>query len=178
VKLDPNSAAGWDGLCSNDGEEKDAKTELENCRKAVALNDNAGDEDVIGKAQEKLGDPCAAAESYRKASAQSSGGWLYPEHMGEAALDCGDLSLARAGLETAVENATKNLADTDTDEDDKKDAKERLSIDREFLIVVYDRMKQPQLANATCKVEHPDWKKGCDCDVDKDGDVDCDEKKR
>jgi len=176
VKLDPESAVGWDGLCSATEVEKDAKTELANCRKAVALSDNASDEDVIGQALEKLGDPCAAAESYRKASSMGSGGSLYPQHMGEAALACGDLTLARSGLELAVQNATKELADEDGEEDDKKDTQQRLSEEREFLIVVYDRMKQPQLANATCKVEHPDWKRGCDCEVDKDGDVSCGER--
>ena len=177
VKLDPNSALGWDGLCSDDGLEKDVKTELANCRKAVALSDNAGDENVIGRALEKLKDPCAAAEAYRKASVQAVGSWTFPERMGEAALDCGDLPTARAGLEAAVDKATKALSDKESDDDDKKDAKDRLTIDHEFLIVVYDRMKEPQLADAMCKIEHPDWKR-CACDVDKDGNVACDEASR
>ncbi len=177
VKLDPESALGWDGLCSSDGVAKDAKTELANCRKAVALSDNATDENHIGEAQEKLGETCASVDAYRKASVLSTGGWAYLDNMAQAALKCKDLPTARAGFEAAVENASKGLTNKDADDDTKQDAKESVSTDREFLIVVYDRMKEPQLADATCKVEHPEWK-GCACAIDKDGDVDCAEKKR
>jgi tetratricopeptide (TPR) repeat protein len=166
---------GWDGLCSSKGVEKDPKTELENCRKAEALQETASDYSVMGQAQEKLGDECGAAESYRKASVTASGTWTYLESMGKASLKCGNLPDASAALEAAIDLEKKVPSDEDLDDDEKKDAADALSADRELLIVTFDRMKKPELAKAMCSVEHPKWK-GCACGLNADGNVECEER--
>ncbi len=178
VQLDPNNAAAWRRLCSWDID-LEAKDGLATCRRAVALADTGDNWNNLGRLQEKSGDACAAADSYTTASARTatSGAYVYVENMGRASLRCGKYYDARAGLETAVELETKDLTESkDLDEDDIADYKADQKDDREYLIVTYDRLHEAKLAAQTCSVAHPEWKR-CACELDEDGDVDCEEAK-
>jgi hypothetical protein len=140
--------------------------------KAVELN-------KLGLEQEKAGDECAAEETFSAAAGKSSSGDDYApvENMGRAALRCGDLPSARAGLESAIIKEDNSLKEPDQDDDEIKAAKDDRLKDREFLIVVYQRRHEGDLAVGACSEAHPSWK-GCACLLRKDGDVKCEEAKR
>jgi hypothetical protein len=173
IALDSENADAWSRRCTNLWKDAGA-AQLQACEKAVALQKTAPNLNNLGRAQEKMGDECAAEESFTQASSAASSGtdYTYVENMGRASLRCGKAYDARAGLETAINLESRNLRAPDQDEDDIADYKEDQLADREYLIVTFDRMHDSANAQTTCSVAHPDWK-GCACSLDAKGKVAC-----
>lgn len=131
-------------------------------------------------------DYCAAEDVYTKAAsrANSQEAYWHTQGMGRAALACGDLVGARAGLETSLEMSARYLKTVEgetpqeraeNDEEDVQETKDDILEMHELLVVVYDRQKEKKLSAESCKLAHPDWKK-CGCSF-KGMEVSCVEKK-
>jgi hypothetical protein len=179
TRLDATNAGAWSGRCTGFFGETKRTADVQTCKVAVSLDGSAGNYNGLGDAQKRAGDACGAEESFTKAASEdsSSNDYTYTESMGRAGLRCGDMSGARAGLETALEKADRSLKAPDEDDDDIADTKSDMLKDREFLVLVYQKEREPVLAAAACSLAHPDWK-GCACSLAKDGDVKCEDTKR
>lgn len=73
--------------------------------------------------------------------------------MGRSGLRCGDLTGARAGLETAILKEKDFIKGTDEDQLGK--VRQDLMADKQFLIVVYQKEHETALAKQTCSDAHP-----------------------
>ncbi|MGA7158457.1 MAG: hypothetical protein WBY53_16540 [Acidobacteriaceae bacterium] len=177
LRLDPQNASAWGRRCTEDQTKNDAKADVGACLTAVSLVPSKRNWDELGQAQERAGDECEAENSFTRASANSSADeYFHVESMGRAALRCGDLYGARAGLETAIDLEDKSMKETDRDQDDIDDAKADQVGDREYLIVALDRLHETKLSKDACSAARPGWS-GCACTLDAKGKVSCAEAK-
>lgn len=179
LRLDPDNAKAIGESCRWYSEKKSLQQKLDICRKAVSLEPISGNFYALGRAQEGTDDECTAEETFTRASRSNPDVDNYNdvEAMGIAALRCGHLYYARAGLEQASivqEKVLKNSKDEDPEEID--DIKDDQKTDREYLILTYDGLHETQLKSQTCKLAHPDWQ-ACDCRLDEDGKPACKEAK-
>jgi len=173
IVLDPKNADAWGRRCTDYKDAEAAKAHVQTCQTAVALDATPENLDALGRAQEALGDPCAADASFTKAAGNTSEqAYLYVEDMGRAALRCGDLYGARAGLETAILQEDKSLKEPDQDEEEIDDTKADQLTDREYLVVTLDRLHEQGLSKDACSAAHPDWA-GCACALGAKGEVSC-----
>jgi hypothetical protein len=174
--LDPDNAKAWARQCAWSIDPEPPQVQLQLCAKAASLDRSADNLNSLGSAQERAGDPCAAAATYTDAAQENmvEGEYVYVENMGRAALRCGDLYSAPAGLEAAISVQTKIVTDPNWDEDELDDVKSDLQTDREYLIVTLDRLHESKAAKEVCRAAHPDWS-GCACKLDAKGTVDCDD---
>jgi tetratricopeptide (TPR) repeat protein len=179
TRLDPKNSQAWSSRCGSFFGDTKRTADVSTCKVAVSLDGNAGNYNGLGDAQERAGDACGAEESFTRAASEdaSSNDYAYTESMGRAGLRCGDLPGSRAGLETALEKAKKNLKGDDDDDDEIADTKSDMLKDREFLVIVYQKQREPALAKTACSLAHPDWK-GCTCELETGGDVKCEDVKR
>jgi len=119
--------------------------------------------DTQGVTKEANGDECGAVTFYTLADSKedpSNGVYRYAEHKGRAALVCGkSLGAAQVGFETALRKE-KTLLQSSVG--DQRPLQATMQQDREWLIVVYDRVNEPGMAHDLCKVTHPQWK-SCSC---------------
>jgi hypothetical protein len=177
LRLDPKNAGAWQRRCSIFVWDKSSPN-LKDCEAAVQFAEAPGDYYNLGRAQETIGDPCTAEDSYTHAvSATSSNPDTdYLEAMGRAALRCNHLPGSRAGFELAIETQQKWLNQPDQDQDEIDDAKKDILADQESLIVIYHRQHDDTLAGQTCTAAHPGWK-SCSCDIDAKGIASCTEAK-
>jgi tetratricopeptide (TPR) repeat protein len=169
ILLDPGNTSAWNWRCS-------AATGVEaisDCDKAISLSATAWNYRNLGHAQEEARDFCAAETSYTSAIGKAQNDPNYLRSMGIAALRCGHTPASRAGLEVAEDLDAKTVAKADAnpqssrsedDDDDPDDAKTDLTLDREYLAVVYDRSKEPAKAVEACSKAHPEWK-ACHCEL-------------
>jgi tetratricopeptide (TPR) repeat protein len=165
VRFDPENADGWLQLCYASENQPDGG--LKACQEAANHNSIAMADEYLGKAEEKVGNECKAEEVYTEAASKvaNSGGYEYLQSMGRAALLCGDLPSSRAALEASVQNARNYLDRVPMGNDERASVTEELARSSHLLIVVYDRMKKPDLAVGMCKQAHADWK-SCKCELD------------
>jgi tetratricopeptide (TPR) repeat protein len=148
ILLDPGNTSAWNWRCS-------AATGVEaisDCDKAISLSATAWNYRNLGHAQEEARDFCAAETSYTSAIGKAQNDPNYLRSMGIAALRCGHTPASRAGLEVAEDLDAQTVAKTD------------LTLDREYLAVVYDRSKEPAKAVEACSKAHPEWK-ACHCEL-------------
>jgi hypothetical protein len=179
-KIDADAVKKWQSLDHLMVFSESSNSKLAAIEQAEAANKKTALElNKRGLEQEKAGDECGAEETFGVAAGKSSNGNDYApvENMGRSALRCGDLPSARAGLETAIIKEDNSLKELDQDDDEAKAAKEDRLKDREFLIVVYQRGHERDLAAGACSEAHPGWK-GCACLLAKDGNVKCEDTKR
>jgi len=175
IALDPQNTDAWGRRCTEYKDAEGAKAHLQTCETTVALDATPENLDALGRAQEALGDPCAADASFTKAAGNTSEqAYLYVEDMGRAALRCGDLYGARAGLETAILQEDKSIKEPDQDQEDIDDTKVDQLTDREYLIVTLDRLHEGSLSKDACSAAHPDWA-GCACALGAKGEVSCED---
>ena len=173
IVLDPKNADARGRRCTDYKDAEAAKAHVQTCQTAVALDATPENLDALGRAQEALGDPCAADASFTKAAGNTSEqAYLYVEDMGRAALRCGDLYGARAGLETAILQEDKSLKESDQDQEEIDDTKADQLTDREYLVVTLDRLHEQGLSKDACSAAHPDWA-GCACALGAKGEVSC-----
>jgi len=171
VKLDPDNSDAWDRRCTFATEKDDPAIDIATCRRAVQLNQDAWNYDSLGLAQERAGDFCAAEGSFTSAVQKENGKDAGPlRNMGRAAIRCGRTGGGIAGFEMAEAIDAKAVADPEDDGDTKDD----LKLDREYLVVVYDRLGEPEKSHAMCAKAHPEWA-GCACELDQHG-VKCSER--
>ena len=113
--------------------------------------------DLVRKAAqlEKSGKDCDAEDLYTQAAGKdpSSEVYEYTEGMGRSGLRCGDLTGARAGLETAIIKEKDFIKGTDEDQLGK--VRQDLMADQQFLIVVYQKEHETTLAKQACSDAHP-----------------------
>jgi hypothetical protein len=142
------------------------------------LRNDAANYNGLGDAQERAGDNCAAEESFTKASSEAAslGSYSYVQSMGRSALQCGHLYASRAGFETALELAAKELNDPDEEVDEIDDIKKDMLTDNEYLVITLDRLHQAKASKEACTAAHPQWK-ACSCALDGDGNPGCHEVK-
>lgn len=159
IRLDSGNADAWSRLCRLETNEK-ANGDIAACQRALALEPSEWNYNGLGFAQERAGDFCAAEDSYTSAVQKRSNDAFFLRNMARAALRCGHTGASIAGFEVAEGLDAKSSADPDEDEDIKND----LLSDREYLVVAYDRSRQPDKANAMCLKAHSDWK-GCHCEL-------------
>ncbi|MES2391312.1 MAG: hypothetical protein V4555_06715 [Acidobacteriota bacterium] len=177
TRLDPQNRSAWSRECTFYLGSANGQTDVSVCKTAISLENSAENWDGLGRAQERVGDECDAADSFTKASGmESNGSYGYVEQMGRAALRCGKLYDARAGLEAAIDVEAKAIQVPDQDSDDVDSTKEDQTTDRDYLIVTFDRMHLGELAAQTCSASHPEWK-GCSCNLDAKKEVSCTEAK-
>ncbi len=162
LELDPDNPEAWSRRCHGDGEEE--KTNLEACRKAIALEPSAWNFDGLGTAQEQAKDYCAAEDSYTKAINVSANNATYLRNMARAALRCGHTAASVAGFEVAEGLDAKAAASPDEDDE----IKANLIADREYLSVAYGKTSQPAKATDACAKAHPGWK-SCSCELNDNG---------
>ena len=118
--------------------------------------------DTEGRKLEQEGDECGAAGLFLVADskeAASDSVYVYAEHSGRASLLCGHLGDAQAGLETAIKKEQRLLQFSIGDESGTQAA---MLKDREWLIVVYDRVGETSFAKRVCSAAHPEWE-SCAC---------------
>jgi hypothetical protein len=177
-RIDPANADAWSGRCTSYFGESERSADVATCITAVKVDASAATYDGLGDAQQRAGDVCAAEESFTRAASVNSGthDYEYTERMGRAALRCGHLPSARAGLEVAVQHEDYRLKQEGKDDDEIDDTKTDMLKDREFLVVVYQKLHEDALAKKACAEAHSDWK-GCACAVDAKT-VTCEEAKR
>jgi len=103
---------------------------------------------------EKIGKDCDAEDLYTQAAGKDPSGevYEYTEGMGRSGLRCGDLTGARAGLETAIIKE-KNFI-KGTDEDQLTKVRQDLMADQQYLIVVYQNEHESTLAKQACSDAH------------------------
>jgi hypothetical protein len=121
--------------------------------------------DRQGKLREDAGDECGAVSLYTEADGnedRTDAVYRFAEHKGRAALLCGKhLAAAQVGLEDAITKEKRLLQFSVGDESDTQAA---MLKDREWLMVVYNRVGEADMAKDLCKVAHPDWK-SCECSL-------------
>ena len=174
LQLDPTNAKAWSRRCSLNDDFTDATANLHSCTTAIALDSSESNWTGLARAQEAVGNECAAEESFTKAAnlAPSSSGYYHEEELGRAALRCGDLYTARAGLEAAIDLENKSLKEDDDDQDEINETKDDQVTDREYLVVTFDKLHEPGLSRQACSAVHPDWK-GCVCSLSSATEVHC-----
>jgi tetratricopeptide (TPR) repeat protein len=113
VRLYPANTDGWKRRCLWAGSSGDLREDVRICEKAVEAEPTFPlVVSALGRTQLALGDACAAQKSYEKAVSLNDNTTQYAdlESMARAALQCGDLQQAQAGLEAAIKIEEKNRA--------------------------------------------------------------------
>lgn len=113
VQLYPANTDGWKRRCLWAGSSGDLREDVQICEKAVAAEPSSPlIMSAFGRTQLAFGDACAAQKSYKKAVSLDDNPTHYAdlEYMARAALRCGDLGQARAGLEAAIKIEETNRA--------------------------------------------------------------------
>jgi len=113
VLLDPANSEAWKRRCLWAGSSGDLRKDVQICEKAVEAEPNFPlVVSALGRTQLAAGDACAAQKSYEKAVSLNDNQTQYRdrESMARAALQCGDLKQARAGLEAAIQIEEENRA--------------------------------------------------------------------
>jgi hypothetical protein len=150
IRLDPDNAAAWTWRCSTQPND-DAKVALAACQKAIQLTSMERNAEGLGRAQERLGDFCAAEESFTMANHNANAGDAdVLRSMGRMALTCGHTAGAVAIFEVAVDTDTKQNEDED------------VTLDYEWLVVANNADHKPAGAAEACSKAQKDWK-SCDC---------------
>jgi len=178
LRLDPANAIAWRERCGAYSWD-DSAPSLKDCRTAVVVDKEPEDYFNLGRALDYANDSCDAEDSYTLAvsATASHPDITYVESMGRAALRCGHLPAAKAGLQLAVDLGAKALNEPDDDNDEIADSKKDMLENEEYLVIAYHRGKDDTLAGQACTAAHPGWK-GCRCDLDAKGVVACSEVKR
>lgn len=159
VRLDPESAGAWTRRCASSQSGR-----IATCQKAIDLDPEPWNFNGLGLAQEQAKDYCSAEDSFTKAIQNSSNNAIFLRNMARAALRCGHVNASVAGFEVAEGLDAKAVADPDDDGETKDD----LTMDREYLAVVYDRMNEPAKATGVCAKAHPGWT-ACRCELNDSG---------
>ncbi len=178
LRLDPENANAWHRRCSSYVWDKGVPS-VKDCQMAVALGKEPRDYFNLGRAQDYAKDPCDAEDSYTQAVSATAANpnITYVESMGRAALRCGHVPAAKAGLQLAVDLDAKALNEPDQDDDEIADSKKDMLENEEYLVIAYHWGKDDTLAGQACAAAHTGWK-GCSCDLDARGIVACSEVKR
>jgi len=146
------------------GEYETGSNVPENYRPGQKVNSpEASALDRQGQAKEAAGDECGSVTFFTLADSKedsTDGVYRYAEHKGRAALLCGkSMGAAQVGFETALKREN-HLRQFSVGDQSALDA--TMQQDREWLIVVYDRVNEPGMSHNLCKVTHPNWK-SCGC---------------
>jgi hypothetical protein len=171
TRLDPDNADAWGRRCTVYSRGPQPEADVEACVKAVSLQPTPQMYMALGRADERAGKECDAAEAFKTAVRGPVRGYKRTESMGRAALKCGDLVEAREGLETAVSVQAARLMDKTASDSQMTQVKTDQLTDREYLIVTYDGLHEAKVAKHMCSVAHVGWK-GCACGME-GGEVVC-----
>ena len=171
MRLDPDNAEAWGRRCMVYSRGPQPEADVEACVKAVSLQPTPQMYTALGRADDRAGKECDAAEAFKTAVHGQMRGYKAMERMGRAELKCGELPEAREGLETAVLLENDRLLGKGVTAAQIPQVKADLLTDREYLIVAYDGLKEAKLAKQMCSVAHVGWK-GCVCGME-GGEVVC-----
>jgi tetratricopeptide (TPR) repeat protein len=111
ARLDPTSTEAWKRRCLWAGSSGDLRKDVLICQKAVEAEPAFPlVVSALGRTQLAAGDACAAQKSFARAVSLDDNPTHYAdlESMAQAALQCGDLQQARAGLEAAIKIQERN----------------------------------------------------------------------
>jgi len=175
MRLDPDNADAWGRRCTVYSRGVVPQEDVDACVKAVSLTPTPQMYTALGRADERAGKECDAMEAFKQGAQGATRGYKRVEFLGRAALKCGDLVEARPALETAVSVEDARMAGSHVQAAQIAQAKADQMVDREYLIVAYDELKETKLKKQVCAAAHPGWK-GCGCGME-GGEVSCKEKR-
>jgi tetratricopeptide (TPR) repeat protein len=170
LKLDPSSADALGDLCSIETGGDDLRANaIEDCKRAIDALPSRWNWYRLGRAQEKTGDVCTAAQSYETAHDKGGSGDSGDlSGMGRTELQCGHIPYSIAELSAARDLDAKYAKE----DDGEGEADEDLKSDNEWLSAAYSASNQPGEAKEACLLAHP-AAKTCACTVSHDK-VSCD----
>lgn len=165
VRLDPGNTVVRERMCRMSALPPERR--MEECRKAIALNPTPWNYMGLADLQEERKDWVGAEATMRIAQSKAD---TIDDEPATFLRELGRLEMANGELDKSLADLTQaekfDSRDAEFAKNDDGEAADNVEMDREYLVVLFNRMHDAKRAEAMCRKALPKETRPCGCELD------------